>query len=74
MSSKYRKSSVIKPKLPRKRKKALIIHCGRKKYFDTIHLARITGEKYCKFWKESGYEIDFNRGVVLPILVPISFW
>lgn len=43
----------VKAKLPRKRKKACIKAQGRKSYYDTINLAKVTGEYPCKFWVNS---------------------
>lgn len=63
-----------KPKLPRKRKKALIDKCGRKKYYDTIALAKATEEFYCKFWKEVSNETCLIYGAPIVMPVPKSFW
>lgn len=61
-----------KPKLPRKRKKACISACGRKKYYNTVYLARVTGEEDCKFWKDTIEMVDLDYGC--PIPTPISYW
>ena len=63
-----------KPKLPRKRKKACISSSGRKMYYNTIYLARATGEVQCKFWKDVIDCIDLENGFPLPVPTPISYW
>lgn len=63
-----------KPKLPRKRKKACISACGRKKYYNTVYLARVTGEVQCKFWKDVINKVDLEHGYPLLIPTPISYW
>lgn len=63
-----------KPKLPRKRKKAMINVQGRKSYLDTIKLAKITGESPCKFWKNNSIAPSlFGKA---PALLPIAtqYW
>lgn len=62
------------PKLPRKRKKACIKADGRKKYFDTVNLAKVTGELPCKFWKTYRNLPTFIGDT--PIILPtaISYW
>ncbi len=72
----------VKPKLPRKRKKAAIKAQGRKWYHDTIRLYRLVREKskfyepVCKFWvnasiKEEPYE---NNGEIVMIPTPTRYW
>lgn len=61
-----------KPKLPRKRKKACISACGRKKYYNTVYLAHVTGEEDCKFWKDTIEMFNLDYGC--PIPTPISYW
>ena len=70
-----------KPKLPRKRKKAAINVQGRKWYYDTIKLYKISRgifhEPVCKFWVNSGVETKPNlskEGQLTMIPVPKSFW
>lgn len=65
-----------KPKLPRKRKKACIKAQGRKSYYDTIRLAKLTGESPCKFWVNSSVRnVSVQiKGVVMPVPMPTKFW
>ena len=63
-----------KPKLPRKRKKALKKHdklTGRNSYRNTIKLFNVTDERYCKFWKKTVTQITTDGS---PEIIPISYW
>lgn len=67
----------VKPKLPRKRKKACIKAQGRKSYYDTIRLALITGESPCKFWVNASVITKLHpgkNGEWYPMPVPARFW
>lgn len=71
------KTTNVKPKLPRKRKKACIKAQGRKSYYDTIRLAQITGESPCKFWVNSSLLTKIqstDNGELFPVLTPTRFW
>lgn len=74
--------SKVKPKLPRKRKKAAIKAQGRKWYNYTIRLYRITQrsrkfyEPVCKFWvntsiQQRPYE---SGGKLVMIPTPTRYW
>lgn len=72
----------VKPKLPRKRKKAAIKAQGRKWYFDTIRLHKITSEmgicdeSVCKFWDNKSLvrDIQVVNNNPIPIHYPTRFW
>lgn len=63
---------IRKPKLPRKRKKAMIKAQGRKSYFDTIKLAKATEEYPCKFWDNSSISLKLFHGILVSI--PTRYW
>lgn len=72
-----------KPKLPRKRKKAMINAQGRKSYYDTISLWLATidnpliHEPKCKFWVNSSIKnvpIMMPNGQVFMQMIPTKFW
>ena len=70
-----RKKSCVKPKLPRKRKKACIKAQGRKSYLDTIALAKLDGECPCKFWKNHTVKmrpVMLANGTVIMLPTPSS--
>lgn len=66
----------VKPKLPRRRKKACIKEDGRRHYHDTVFLAKATGESPCKFWKLSSVEneISIVGNHIIYIPTPKAFW
>lgn len=68
--------SNYKPKLPRKRKKACINVDGRKHYYNTVNLARVTGECPCKFWVLASVRTQiFQQGeMIIPMPTPTKFW
>lgn len=71
----------LKPKLPRKRKKAAVKAQGLKWYYDTMTLFYKTygtpyGEKRCKFWVNSSIRhvpVVIN-GNVMMVMRPARFW
>lgn len=77
------KEDIKKPKLPRKRKKAAVKVQGRKWYYDTIKLYRITCEEgrfyepVCKFRVNSEVKmkhcISNNDGIRL-LPTPAKYW
>lgn len=70
------KNNHIKPKLPRKRKKAMIKVQGRKSYLDTIALAKATGETPCKFWDNRTIRqaAKFVKGQIVLLPEPTRYW
>lgn len=66
----------VKPKLPRKRKKACIKAQGRKSYHDTIQLALVTKESPCKFWVNSSIVMKMGTTIngIAPIPTPTRYW
>ena len=52
----------------------MISSCGRRKYYNTVYLARITGEKNCKFWKDVANVMEWVNGYPLPVPTPINYW
>lgn len=74
-------TSIKKPKLPRKRKKAAIKAQGRKWYYDTIKLHYILAEKgqaekVCKFWRNDSIKPRTYMVQGAPRLIPVAtrFW
>lgn len=65
---------MLKPKLPRKRKKACIKAEGRGSYYQTIGLAKEEGESPCKFWKEVENATVLIGGMPVPMPVAVSYW
>lgn len=75
--------SYKKAKLPRKRKKKAIKAQGRKWYYDTIRLHKITQklgkfhEPVCKFWKNDTVKPSVfvgPNGQVGTIMSPAQYW
>ena len=65
---------MLRPKLPRKRKKSCIKSLGRKFYYNTVNLAYATEESPCKFWKEVITECQYISGCPILIPTPKSYW
>ena len=74
-------SHIVKPKLPRKRKKAAIKKQGRKWYYDTIKLFYITAEAgtnepKCKFWVNESVtmKLDYFNSAPVFVPTPTRYW
>lgn len=74
---------LLKPKLPRKIKKAAIKAQGRKWYRDTIKLWLATKddprfyEPKCRFWRNDSIRTEFVQfpdGSIYPHFVPTRYW
>lgn len=79
---KHADSTIVKPKLPRKRKKRAIKAQGRKWYYDTIKLYYVTQKNHkfkepvCKFWvNDSVVNQPFESGGKIALIpTPSKFW